>query len=144
MYGHTYYAPGLANWSSFGAPAQSSGFCCGPLKPTMGGQPGRVAGQCGTYMYSEIVASQPANAAFDNETQSDVAYFPAPGGDGYTPAGTWLTYTSPRSAAAIARFAAAHGLGSVFTFDSSMDTMDGGKFTYTLMNTIADALEPAP
>jgi hypothetical protein len=73
MYGHTYYAPGLANWSGFGAPAQSSGFCCGPLKPTMGGQPGPAAGQCGTYMYSEIVASLPANAAYDNETQSDIA-----------------------------------------------------------------------
>jgi chitinase len=144
MYGHTYYAPGLANWSGFGAPAQSSGFCCGPLKPTMGGQPGPAAGQCGTYMYSEIVASLPANAAYDNETQSDIAYFPTEGGDAYTPAGTWITFTSPRSATAIAQYAAGLNLGSVFTFDSSMDTMsaDGKTFTYGMMNTIADALAP--
>jgi GH18 family chitinase len=140
LYGHTFFAPGLADWSAFGALASNSGACCGPLKPTMGGQPGKITSQCGTYMYSEIVAATGGQYAYDNETQSDIAYFPAQSGDSWTPAGTWITYTGKSSAKAITDYATAQNLGGVFVFDSSMDSRVGGAWTYEMMNVIADQL----
>lgn len=91
-------------------------------------------------MYSETLLAGATLTAFDNETMSDIAYFPTQGADGYTPAGTWLTYTGPKSAAAIADYVVANNLGGAFAFDSSMDTMSGGAWTYDLMNVIADEL----
>lgn len=140
LYGHSFYAPGLTGsaWSKFGANASNSGLCCGPLKATMGGAPGQITSQCGTFMYSEVVAAGATLHAYDNETQSDIAYFAAQGADGYTPAGTWVTYTGLQSAAAITDYAVANKLGAVFIFDSSMDTMEAGAWTYQMTNHIAD------
>ena len=142
LYGHSFYAPGLgaSAWAAFGAPSSNSGSCCGPLKATMGGQPGPFTTQCGTYMYSEIVAAGAGLHAFDNETMSDIAYFPVQGADGYTPAGTWISYTGPKSADAIATYAVDNKLGGVFIFDSSMDTRVGGAWTYEVTNGIATSL----
>jgi GH18 family chitinase len=44
------------------------------------------------------------------------------------------------SVQAIAAYAKEHKLGGVFAFDSSMDSISGGTFTYELMNAIATAL----
>ena len=141
LYGHTFFAPSVGGaWAGFGAPASNGGTCCGPLKATMGGQPGRITSQCGTYMYSEVVTAGAGNMTFDEETQSDIAYFPSLGSDGYTPAGTWVSYTGPKSAAAIAQYAVDNKLGGVFIFDSSMDTRDNGAWTYNLTNHIADTI----
>jgi GH18 family chitinase len=142
LYGHSFYAPNLgAKWNGFGAQAQNSGLCCGPLKSTFGGVPGQNTEQCGTFMYSEIVAAGAQLDALNNETMSDVAYFTAQGADGYTPAGTWVTYTGPRSAALLAKYAVDNQLGSAFTFDCSMDTYEGDAFTFKLSNLIADTLQ---
>jgi hypothetical protein len=62
------------------------------------------------------------------------------GEDGVATPGTWITYNSERSALAIARYAKGLGLGGVFVFDSSMDTMDGSDFTYSLSLAVAKEL----
>lgn len=92
-------------------------------------------------MFSETLLAGATLTDFDNETMSDIAYFAAEGADGYTPAGTWVTYTGQKSAVAIADYIVANNLGGAFAFDSSMDTMSAdGTWTYTLMNVIADEL----
>ena len=121
------------------------GACCGPLAATNGGKPGQVSNQCGTYMYDEVLAALggPGSTTFyDNETQSDIAYFTGVGADGYTTPGTWVSYNGERSVKAIAAYAKALGLGGAFVFEPSMDTVDssGSTWSYTLMNAIADTL----
>jgi len=49
-------------------------------------------------------------------------------------------YNDPRSAVAITKWAKSLGLGGVFIFDSSMDTISGGQFTYEISNAIANEL----
>ena len=72
---------------------------------------------------------------------ADIAYFKQMGADGSTTPGTWITYNDERSAVAITEYAKSLGLGGVFTFDSSMDTMDSnGDFTYGISMAVAAAL----
>jgi len=144
LYGHTWFNPTLGSgsaWARFGSPAQVQGKCCGPFATTSGAAPGQGSSLCGTMMLSEIYAANASLSTLDAATASNIAYFASEGADGYTAAGTWVTYNDVDSMRAIVAYAKAHGLGGVFAFDSSMDTMDGsGAFTYTAMNAIADAL----
>lgn len=98
---------------------------------------------CGTMMYSELRAAG-GSVFHDNTTASDVAYFVTAGGDGYTEAGTWVTYSDQASIAKITTYAKTKGLGGVFVFDTSMDTLDfgTGTFTYELTKQIAAACGP--
>merc|ERR1711939_1187935 len=78
--------------------------------------------------------------------KSDVMYCASAGKDGYTEAGTWVTYNSLESIEGITQYAIDLGLAGVFAFDSSMDTIaDGanGGFSFKLMNAMADKLENA-
>ena len=142
LYGHSWFNASLAAggaWKQFGAVPAVLGLCCGPFATTFGGRPGPAALQCGTLMYSEIVAAAADLTVFDRETFSNIAYFSKPGADG-TPAGTWVSYNDVESVREIAAWARKKGLGGVFVFDSSMDTFSGGEWTYTLMNAIAAEL----
>lgn len=142
LYGHTWYVPGLAGtaWQRYGQTPQIQGQCCGPFASTYGAKPGLGASQCGTMMYSELVAALGSGGAaatyYSNETACDIAYFSAQGADGYTAPGTWVTYNGPQSVAAIAAYAKDLGLAGVFTFDASMDTA-----AYELTNAIAAQLK---
>jgi hypothetical protein len=110
-----------------------------PFAATGGAQPGLGAQQCGSMMYSELLAAAPQLTAFDNATQSDIAYFSAPGADGgHTAASTWVSYNGPQSVRAITKWAASLGLQGVFVFDASMDSAN-----FTLMNAVADAAAEA-
>jgi len=146
FYGHTWYEPGMSDWQSFGGQGQIQGQCCGPFKQTYGGKPGKGCSQCGVMMYSEILASG-CDTQFDDETKSDVMYCSSAGKDGYTEAGTWVTYNGLESIEAITQYAIDLGLAGVFAFDTSMDTVAGGGanegFSFKLMNAMADKLEGA-
>ena len=95
-------------------------------------------------MYSETVAAIGSAGSsvtyYDEETQSDIAYFTGMGADGYTTPGTWITYNGARSMQAIASYVVAQGLGGAFLFDTSMDTLESGTWTYNLTHTVANAL----
>jgi len=142
FYGHTWYAPNLIgtnNWQKFGNNGQIQGACCGPFQQTYGGKYGKGSLQCGLYMYSEVQAAQPMTY-YDTTTQSMIGFLNTMSVDGWTTAGTWLTYNDNTSVSAITQWAKTNGLGGVFIFDTSMDSMSGSQFTYQLMNTIADVL----
>jgi len=144
-YGHTWFQPGMTDWMGFGANGTVQGKCCGPFQKTFGAKPGKGSGLCGTMMYNELRAAG-GSYYHDSATASDVAYFPSPGGDAYTEAGTWVSYNDQKSIAAITDYAKSKALAGVFVFDTSMDTIDfsSGTFTYELTNQIAEALGPAP
>ena len=67
------------------------GECCGPMKATMGAKPGIGSQLCGSMMYSEILAAKPQTYS-DNVTKTTIGYLATAGADGYTEAGTWMTY----------------------------------------------------
>jgi chitinase len=141
FYGHTWYAPGTTNWEKFGVTSKMQGACCGTFGETYGAKYGKASQQCGTLMYSEIIAAQPTNY-FDNATCSDIGYWSKAGADGgYTEAGTWVSYNGKKSIAKITDYVKKQKLGGLFVFDTSMDTVtSGGQWTYELMNQIADDL----
>jgi len=140
-YGHTWYNDAAGDtWKTWGATAKVQGQCCGPFKTTYGGKFGKGCNQCGTMMYSETQAAKPQNTYFDTVTHSDIAYFTAQGADGYTDKGIWLSYNSVQSVKDITQYAVDKGLAGVFIFDTSMDSMSGGQFTYELSNAIAGVL----
>jgi len=147
FYGHTWFAPSMSNWQEFGGQGQVQGECCGPFKNTFGAKPGKGCSQCGVMMFSEIRAAG-CDTQFHAETKSDIAYCSSDSADGYTEAGTWVTYNSLESIKAIAQYAVDNGLAGVFAFDSSMDTLadpnNGGEFSFELMNAMADTLEGGP
>ena len=62
FYGHTWFAPGLgadaSKWGKFGVESKVQGQCCGPFKSTFGAKAGMASQQCGTMMYSEIMAAK--------------------------------------------------------------------------------------
>jgi len=141
-YGHTWYQPSLVNtnnWQKFGNNGVVQGKCCGPFAQTYGAQPGQGSYQCGTMMYSEIQAAKPTYY-YDNGTKSAIGFWSTQGADGYTSAGTWLTYNDKQSVTDITNWMKAKGLSGVFIFDTSMDSVANGQFTYELTNTIADVL----
>ena len=82
LYAHTWHNPTLnasgSAWRTWGGPTYVQGSCCGPFATTNGGKPGPGAQQCGTLMYSEVLAAIGSGStsvtAIDNETQSDTAH----------------------------------------------------------------------
>lgn len=148
LYGHTWYAPGLSGkaWQHFGLPAKVQGECCGPFKSTYGAKFGKASQQCGTMMYNEILAAKP-QSAYDDKTQSAIGYFSSQGADGWTEPGTWVSYNDDKSIKAITQYVMDQKLGGLFVFDTSMDTVESGSWSYSLMNQIASQLGghgPAP
>jgi len=145
FYGHTWYQPGLGTdaWHQFGLNGSIQGECCGPFKQTFGAKPGQACQQCGVMMYTEILAAlggSESGAYHDKDTESDIAYMTQAGQDGYTAAGTWISYSGAKSIAAIIEYTKKNNLAGAFIFDTSMDTGAGGGGQFTLMNQIADGL----
>lgn len=141
LYAHSWYTPDLkgTDWQKFGLKAKVQGECCGPFANTFGGKPGKGCQMCGSMMYSEIMAAQPSTF-YDNTTESVIGYFPTAGADGYTEAGTWLSYNDPVSAKAFVEYEKKQGLAGMFIYSTDMDTNKGGTYTYEMMNAIADAM----
>lgn len=141
FYAHTWFAPSWTGdqWKTFGSKAEVQGECCGPFKPTYGGKFGKGCNQCGTMMYSEILNGKPQKTIFDPQTKSDIGYWTAQGADSYTDKGMWISYNGPESIKAIMDYAKSLDLLGVFIFDTSMDSVENGQFTYKLMNQIGDA-----
>jgi len=142
FYGHTWFAPSKSGdeWKTWGGVAQLQSKCCGPFKDTYGALYGKGCQQCGTMMYSEMQAAKPTDKYFDPVTHSDIAYFSSAGADSHTEKGTWLSYNDVQSVTDIVNYAKKMNLAGVFIFDTSMDSMENGKFSYKLMNTIAGLL----
>jgi len=140
LYGHTWFAPGSSDWQHFAVTGKIQGTCCGPFKDTYGAQPGKGSSLCGTMMYSEIQAAKPTTF-YDTKTESTIGYWPAQGADGYTAAGTWLSYNDPKSVTALTKYGMDNNLAGVFIFDTSMDGIQGGQYTFELMNVIANTLK---
>jgi chitinase len=140
-YGHVWYAPGLgtSQWQTWGGKGQIQGSCCGPFQQTYGGGYGIGSQQCGTLMYSEILAAG-FQTYFDPKTKSNIGYLSQAGADGHTSAGAWVTYNDKDSMTAIANYAIEKGLAGVFAWDSTMDTVSGGQPTYELSNLIVKVL----
>jgi GH18 family chitinase len=147
LYAHTWFVPGLTgqeNWGKFGLTAKIQGLCCGPFKSTYGAKFGKGCSLCGSMMYSEILEAG-CPSVWDNETQSDIAYCETEGKDGYTPAGTWMSWNSIKSAQAFVAWEIAQGMAGIFVYSTDMDTVDsGGTWTYKYMNAMADAIGSAP
>jgi len=146
MYGHTWYKSGMDNWQEFGAKGEVQGKCCGDLKSTYGAAPGKACAQCGVMMYSEIEAaigdSNACETTYDKDTESDVAYCASEGADGYTAAGVWITYQGQQANEAVVDYVKKLGLGGVFTFDTSMDSLSP---KYKLHQAISDRMQgPTP
>lgn len=61
-------------------------------------------------------------------------------GDGWTEAGTWITFADQNTVAAFTKYAKKMQLGGVFAFDVSEDSIDfsTGDPTYELLNKVAD------
>jgi len=90
-------------------------------------------------MYSEIQAAKPTYY-YDSTTKSAIGFWSSTGADSYTSSGTWLTYNDKTSVTDITNWAKTKNLAGVFIFDTSMDSIANGQFSYELTNTIADAL----
>jgi chitinase len=139
LYGHTWYTPASSSPGHFGTTGKIQGTCCGPFQQTYGAQPGKGSSLCGTMMYSEIQLAKPTNY-YDNKTETVIGYWSSQGADGYTAAGTWLTYNDVNSLIAITNYGKQKKVDGVFVFDSSMDSVSGGSYTYECMNAVADAV----
>jgi len=141
LYGHTWFVPGKTgdDWKAFGLEATIQGLCCGPFTQTYGAKPGNGASQCGTMMYSEIQAAG-FESYYDETTVSAIGYLTGEGADGYTPAGTWVSYSDPKVIKAQIAYTKKQGLGGAFVFDVSMDSIANGQFTYDITNAIYDEL----
>lgn len=143
LYGHTWYVPGSTGsaWQNFGVKATVQGACCGPFGSTYGAKYGKGCQLCGSMMASEIVAAGPT-AYWDNTTQTSIEYFPTDSADGWTKAGTWVSYIAEDGITAVAKYVVDNGLGGAFVYDASMDTVDfsSGQPTFKMMNLIAQTL----
>ena len=127
FYGHTWYVPGLTGdeYARFGISSEKENLCCGPLGTTYGGTGGKSAVLCGSLLYSEIHLNRNnLQITEDAQTQSTIGYW-AQNSGGYTdvPAGTWVSFNSPSSIAAITQYAMSKGLRGVFAWDISSDTV---------------------
>jgi len=140
FYGHTWYQSGMSNWNEFGGEGSVQGKCCGPFKSTYGAKPGQACSQCGVMMYSEILAAG-CPTKYDDETKSDIMYCSSAGSDSYTEAGTWISYNDKKSIHEITEYTMNEKLAGIFVFDTSMDTVANGEFTFELMNQMADDLD---
>lgn len=146
FYGHTWYAPDAsADWNKFGVTGTKQHKCCGTFGETYGAKFGRASQQCGTLMYSEIMAQAPKNF-WDTTTESDIGYWESDTPDAAK--GTWVSYNSKKSIDRITAYVQEKGVAGLFIFDTSMDTVtSSGEWTYELMNQIADQIGghgPAP
>lgn len=79
-------------------------MCCGPFMNTYGARYGKGSQLCGSLMYSETIAANPTNY-YNNATQTMIGYFENDSSDGWTKAGTWITYNELTSVKAIAEYA---------------------------------------
>jgi chitinase len=144
-YGHTWWNDELTEeqWQQFGG--QPGGkvqqSCCGPFKNTYGGGFGKGSQQCGSLMYSEIVAAG-FETIFDNVTMSNIGYLNKDSGDGSTKKGTWLTFNDKDSLFNITKYAMEQSLAGVFTWDATMDTVDydAAKPTFELSKMIVKTM----
>ena len=145
MYGHTWYKPSLDSWQQFGQTAEIQGKCCGPFKNTYGAAPGNACQQCGVMMYSEILAAigsgNGCETFHDEATVSDIAYCATAGADGYTSAGTWITYQGEESNMALIDYMKSMKLAGAFTFDTSMDLLSP---KFQLHKAISDRMAGTP
>jgi len=141
LYAHTWFVPGLTgiDWHKFGLPATQQKACCGPFRGTYGAKAGAGCALCGSMMYSEVMAANCAHH-FDTETASDMMYCNADGDDKYTKNGTFISYNSEKSYCEISQLIKKNGLKGGFVFDTSMDTLEDGKFTYGISGMLADDL----
>jgi GH18 family chitinase len=133
LYGHTWLVPGLSqqnDWAKFGITAQLSTGCCKAWNMTYGSQPGQYCIQCGMFTIDEIEAAG-FDTYFDTETQTNIGYLTQQGDDGYTWAGTWVSYQGSESITALSQFAANNKLQGIFVFDISMDIMSNERTTFT-------------
>lgn len=134
MYSHAWYVPGLTGdeWKNFGLEATKQEACCGPFKDTYGALYGRSSHLCGTMMLSEIQDAA-CERYHHEESNSDIMYCLEDSADGWTKAGTWVSYNDVDSYAAIANYAVDMGLKGLFLFDTSMDTRnEAGEFAFEL------------
>jgi len=139
LYGHSWYTPGDSTPGSFGTQGKIQGTCCGPFQQTYGAQPGKGSSLCGTMMYSEIQAAKPTNY-YDNKTDTTIGYWTSQGADGYTAPGTWISYNDANSLVAITDYGKTKKVDGVFVFDSSMDSISNGAFSFELINAVADTV----
>jgi len=137
LYGHTWYTPGLKGdeWKTFGVASEVQGECCGVFAPTYGAKQGKGCSLCGTMMFSEIRAAG-CPSYYDPITKSNIAYCAEESTDGYTAAGTWISYNDLDSHADMAKYAIANKLKGAFVFDLSEDTRNfaTGESTYEITN----------
>ena len=127
FYGHTWYVPDLvgSEYAQFGIRSQiQENNCCGPLKNTYGGYGGTAAVLCGSLLYSEINLNRNNfQTTEDVGTQSTIGYWPETSGVLGVPKGTWISYNSPVSIAALTTYAKNKDLRGVFAWDISSDTV---------------------
>jgi chitinase len=144
FYGHVWWNPSLSEsqWQKFGGNGQIQASCCGPFKQTYGGGFGKGSQQCGSLMYSEIVAAG-FDTYYDQTTMSNIGYLSQDSGDGHTKKGAWVTYNDKDSLTAITKYALDKGLAGVFAWDSTMDSIDfsSGQPSYELSNLIVNTLK---
>lgn len=69
-----------------------------------------------------------------------IGYLADEGKDGYTPAGTWISYLNKETVKAQVEYAMNLGLGGAFAWDCTMDTISNGEFTYELTHQMADTV----
>lgn len=98
FYAHSWYVPGIKDdsWQKFGlkatVPTAAVGnACCGDFLGTYGVKGGSGCQQCGSMMHSEIVAAG-FETIFDEASGSNIGYLKEDSADGYTKAGTWISY----------------------------------------------------
>jgi len=133
LYGHTWYVPGASNWQSYGLTGQLQNECCGVFKATYGAEPGVGSQQCGLLMTSEIQNLLGGLSGYlDPVSQTMIGY--------QSSQGVWVSFDNAQSFTVKANYVKNNNLAGIFTFDSSMDTMSGGTWTYQMMQTINQAL----
>jgi len=130
FYAHSWYVPGLKGdeWKKFGLkatkPTQGEGNeCCGDFLGTYGVKGGKGCNQCGSMMASEIDAAG-FETFYDEKSGSTIGYLEKNSKDGYTKAGTWISYVDKTAIQAQLTWAMSEGLGGAFSFDASMDTIN--------------------
>jgi chitinase len=142
FYGHVWWNPNLSTsqWQAWGGQGQVQNSCCGPFAATYGGGYGPGSQQCGSLMYSEILAAG-FETYYDSKTVSNIGYLSHDGNDGHMKKGAWVTYNDKDSLTAITKYALSKGLAGVFAWDSTMDTVSGGQPTYELSKLIVQTLQ---
>lgn len=147
FYAHSWYVPDVQgdDWKKYGLKAtipsggQSHNECCGDFQGTYGVKGGKGCHQCGSMMHSEIMAAG-FETTYDEASGSNIGYMKEDSQDGYTKAGTWISFIDKDAIKKQTQWAMDQGMGGAFSFDASMDTVDfaTGEFTYELTKEFAD------